>query len=209
MGVATTLGWGLIGPKKLSVSHFACHYISSQSSQDEIVRDVEEVFARGFEPVAEEEEAMSLEDKFALRQMEESIRWDAAVGRYRVGLPWNNGREAAAKALNHLDSDKMALDRLERLARKMRREPERCRITFETMAKFDEKGRVKRVDPAAHAAHPPGKPKWSIPIHVADKPGKPGQVRVCHDCRAPVGGTCLNDFLLDGPPLACDIRASS
>ena len=65
-----------------------------------------------------------------------------------------------AKVLNRLDSDKMALDRLEWLARKMRHEPERCRITFETMAKFDEKGRVKRIDPAAHVAQPPDRPKW-------------------------------------------------
>ena len=74
MGVATTLGWGLIGPKKLSVLHFACHYISSQCFTDEIAQDVEKVFARGFESVDEEAEALSLEDKFALRQMEESIR---------------------------------------------------------------------------------------------------------------------------------------
>ena len=100
----------------------------------------------------------------------------------------------------------MALDRLERLGRKMRRDPERCKVTFETMAKFDEKGRVKNVDPSTLANHPADKPQWTIPIHVADKPGKPGQVRVCHDCRASVKGVCLNDFLLDGPPLACDIR---
>ena len=43
MGVATTLGWGLIGPKRLSDSHFSCHYISSQCSQDDIVCDVEKM----------------------------------------------------------------------------------------------------------------------------------------------------------------------
>ena len=125
MGVSTALGWGLIGPKQLSVAHASCHCLSFVDQQAEINRDVEKVFARDFEPVDEEKEAMSLEDKFALRQMEESIRWDPAVGRYRVALPWKEGREAAAAVLNRLDSDRMALDRLERLARKMRREPER------------------------------------------------------------------------------------
>ena len=41
---------------------------------------------------------------------------------------------------------------------------------------------------------------------MADKPGKPGQVRICHNCKATVKGTSLNDHLLDGPQLANDIR---
>ena len=88
----------------------------------------------------------------------------------------------------------------------MRKDPERRRITFETMAKFEEKGRVVKVDPNEHANMPPDRPKWTIPIHVTDKPGKPGQVRICHDCKASVRGTSLNDCLLEGPQLACDIR---
>ena len=121
-------------------------------------------------------------------------------------MPYKYGREATAAKINHLDSDEMALDRLRRLGRKMQKDPERTRVTFETMAKFDKKGRVKDVEPADPSTWPKGKPKWTIPIHMADKPGKPGQVRVCHDCKAKVGRVCLNDFLLDGPPLACDIR---
>ena len=88
----------------------------------------------------------------------------------------------------------------------MQRDPERRRITFETVAKFVEKGRVVRIDPKDYAATPSNRPRWTIPIHVADKPGKPGQVRICHDCRATVKGTCLNDVLLDGPQLASDLR---
>ena len=76
---------------------------------------------------------------------------------------------------------------------------------FETMAKFWEKGRVVKVDPKVHANMPPDRPKWTIRIHVADKPGKPGQVRICHDCKATVKGTSLNDHLLDRPQLANNI----
>ena len=57
MGVSTTLGWGLIGPKQLSVAHASCHCISFHDQQAEINRDVEKVFARDFEPVDEEREA--------------------------------------------------------------------------------------------------------------------------------------------------------
>ena len=151
-------------------------------------------FAGNFEPVKEEETAYSMEDKYAIKQMEESIRWDPKVGRYRVGLPYKLGREETAKRINHLDSDGMALDRLKRLGRKMEKDPERARITFETMAKFHEKGRVKKVEPVDLENWPKDQPKWTIPIHVTDKPGKPGQVRVCHDCKAKVGGCVLMIF---------------
>ena len=73
--------------------------------------------------------------------------------------PYANGREAAAKTLNDLASDEMALDRLFRLRRKMQRDPERRRIMFETVAKFEEKGRVVRIDPKDYAATPPGRPR--------------------------------------------------
>ena len=64
---------------------------------------------------------------------------------------------------------------------------------------------MKRVCPIAHANQPANRPKWAIPLHIIDKPGKPGQLRICHDCRAKVGGVCLNDMLLEGPALACSI----
>ena len=69
VGIETSLGWGLLGPKHLFNSRFSCHYASFQRQQDDIVCDLETVFSRGFEPVEEEAEALSVEDKFALRQM--------------------------------------------------------------------------------------------------------------------------------------------
>ena len=207
VGVATDLGWALLGPKVSSAAHcFSCNHASFSNLDPDVSGDLQAFFARGFEKVDEGAEAWSLEDKYAIRQLEETIRWDDEVKRYRVGLMYPEGREAAARKLNAVDSDSMALDRLRRTGRQMLRDPERCRITFETMAKFVEGGRVVEVDLEAHRNHPPDRPRWTIPIHVADKPGKPGQVRVCHDCKAKAGGICLNDFLLDGPALACDIR---
>ena len=87
----------------------------------------------------------------------------------------------------------------------MRGNPERTAITFAQMRKFDDDGQAVNVDPEKHFSGAENEPRWVIPIHVADKPGKPGQVRVCHDCKAPVEGKCLNDFILDGPALACDL----
>ena len=77
---------------------------------------------------------------------------------------YKEGREEMACVLNNLDSDSMALDRLSRLKRTFSRDPERHQITFETMAKFEEKGRIVKVDPKEHANMPPDRPKWTIPI---------------------------------------------
>ena len=207
VALETGFGFCLIGPKKNIDSHcFVCNHVSFQSCPTDTEKDMKKCFASEFERIKGDDETMSLKDKHAVRQLEEGIIWDPLAERYRAPLPHVVSREATAAKINKVDSGGMALDRLWRTGRQMRKDPERRRITFETMAKFDEKGRVVEVDPAEHEATPTDRPKWTIPIHVTDKPGKPGQVRICHDCRASVGGICLNDFLLDGPQLACDIR---
>ena len=206
IALKTSFGWALIGPKSRgSCSATRCHFMSFQESDREINDNLERLFARDFEKVDEGAIGMSVEDKYAIKQLEDSVRWDPEVQHYRVAIPWKYGREETARRINALDSDGLAIDRLRRGARKMRRDPERMAITFAQMRKFEEDGQARNVDPAEHAACPAWNPKWAIPVHVADKPGKPGQVRVCHDCKAPVEGKCLNDFILDGPPLACDL----
>ena len=203
VALETGFGFCLIGPKKNIDSRcFVCNHVSFQSCPSDTDKDLRKCFASEFEKVKDDEEAMSIEDKFALKQLEDSIVWDEEAERYRVGLPHKRGRKATAEKINKVDSSGMALDRLWRTGRQMSKDPARRKITFETIRKFDEGGRVVNVDPAEHEATPPDRPKWTIPIHVTDKPGKPGQVRICHDCRASVGGVCLNDFLLEGPQIA-------
>ena len=207
MGISTPLGTGLIGPKNNTDSrYFVCNFASFHSIDSDLKNSIKRINAGDFEKVDENKREMSLSDKFAIRQMKEGIRWDPITEHYRTPVLHKRGRQATADALNNLDAEAMALDRLFRLKRQLQKDPERRRITFETMAKFWEKGRVVKVDPKVHANMPSDRPKWTIPIHVADKPGKPGQVRICHDCKATVKGTSLNDHLLDGPQLANDIR---
>ena len=206
MALETKFGWGLIGPRSRgSRGSLGCYFMSFDEKADQINKDLAKLFAREFEAVDEDARAMSVEDEYAMKQLRESIQWDPDVGHYRVAIPWKYGRAKTAEIINGMDSDRMALDRLRRSVGKIRRDPERQAVTFATMRKFDEEGYAVNIDPRVHAACPPDEPRWAIPIHVADKPGKPGQVRVCHDCRAPVGGSCLNDFILDGPAIACDL----
>ena len=160
IGVDTEFGWALIGPKSSGSSAgvssvFHCHHISARATEgrEEIQRDYERMFEPMFEPV-DEQQQMSVEDKFAMKQLRDSIRFDMGVHRYRVGLPWVKGRAAAAKTLNRLNSSKMALDRLRRSAVRMRADPGRREATFAQMQKFVDEGRVRTVGPEEAANCP-------------------------------------------------------
>ena len=142
IGVHSTLGWVLTGPKgPLRADSLNCFRIAVRSRDDEINENIVRAFRQDFEKVDDSMEAMSAGDRFALKQMEETVHWDPAVQRYWVGLPWVHGREAAAAILNSVDSDKMALDRLFRSAGRLRRDPERRRTAFKDMQEFWEEGK--------------------------------------------------------------------
>ena len=91
IGVETRLGWGLLGPKNGSNFVVSCHLLSSQPCRDEIIGNIEILFARDFELIDEGAEAWSVKDRYAIKQLEETIRWGPAVGRYRASLPWKHG----------------------------------------------------------------------------------------------------------------------
>jgi len=46
---------------------------------------------------------------------------------------------------------------------------------------------------------------WYLPHHPVLSDKKPGKVRVVFDCAARYGGTSLNEQLLHGPDLSCNL----
>ena len=120
MGLSTALGFGLIGPKNSANSHnFVCNFASFHCVDPDLSKNIKRINSGEFEKIDESKCTMSLRDKYAIRQMEEGIKWDSEKEHYRCPPPYVNGREAAAEVLNDLASDEMALDRLFRLRRKM------------------------------------------------------------------------------------------
>ena len=96
--------------------------ISFLSSDDQILReDLQKIFRNDFPDVNETEESWSKETQFAVQQMKETIRFDKEKGKYRVGLPWKEGREAATERINNVDSRSMATKRSWSLKRSMER----------------------------------------------------------------------------------------
>ena len=179
----TRFGWTLSGPKSASCpTPLRLHNISAvpKLRPGALDPEIATLLEKQFEPVDEGATDLSVEDKFALKQLQDTVVWDPVAKRWRVGLPWVEGREHAASILNQLPSDQMSLDRLRRSTAKMRKDPVRKDVIFKQMKEFDDDGQVVDVDPVEHRNMPPDRPRWVVPTHIVDKPGKPGQVRVCH-----------------------------
>ena len=160
---------------------------------------VQDLFRRDFlvrdkEWVSPEKSHPSIHDQHALRQMEQSIRFDESIGRYRVGLPWKENREAAAKRLNDIDTLSSSRNRLIKMAARLKRDPERKEGVLKSMAEIIDLGHATPVEPSPVQE---GIPRYYIPLHVDNR--KPGKWRICHDALSKVNGVCLNDQLLSGP----------
>ena len=196
IGVKTDFGWTILGSGGgPSSGTFSSCLI--QSSTAEIRENIDRIFFHDFPPVSSEEIGESRENAEAIRQIRDSIRFDDKVGKYFSALPWKRGRKEATRVLNAVDSRSMALRRLKGMIPRFRRDlPRKARI-FSEVRKFDEKGHAIDVNDVDHPLDPE-KPHWHLPLHVVEKKGK---TRVCHDARASVGGTCLNEELLGGPNL--------
>ena len=122
----------------------------------------------------------SVENRKAIRQLQESIRFDEKICRYVVALPWKGGRENARNKLNVLNSQQMAMKRLHGMIPRFRRDPERKKRVFTEMAKFSEKGYASIIE-NDHDDASAENPRWYLPLHVVEKGNK---TRICHNARA-------------------------
>ena len=196
IGLKTDFGWTVLGCGGQGPNPYLS--INSTSISNTQLHDAfMKIFYHDHPCVSEEEMGPSVENQDAIRQLAESIRFDESLKKYVVALPWKFGREKAMETLNSLNSRSMAMRRLTGLISRFRREPERRKKVFGLMDKFVNTGVTEEIDPTNDDASAT-RPRWYVPIHVAEKRGK---LRACHDARASVNGVCLNDHLLGGPNL--------
>ena len=164
---------------------------------DQVLREgMDRIFMSDFpveKVVSDEYVADSKDAREALEQLERSARFDDEKGKYISALTWKGGREAAAKKLNAVDSQSMALKRLSSLKRSMMRDPDKKAKAFEQVKKFIENGRAEVVDENEMREKPKDRVQWRLPGHLVHQNQK---WRFCHDGRASVDGICLNEELI-------------
>ena len=155
--------------------------------------DLEKIFYYDYSIISDEQVGDSVEAREALEQLEKSSRFEKEKGKYVAGLIWKGGREAAAEKLNSVDSESMALRRLESLKRSMKRDPDKREKAFIQVRKFIEHGRAEVVNEKDFRVKPKDRVQWRIPGHLVHQNSK---WRFCHDGRAAVDGICLNEELI-------------
>ena len=200
IAIETIFGYALVGPKgkgPIDPIQMNCMTLENQVLKDQI----QDLFRKDFlikdpENYSPNKTFPSLNDEYALKQMKANTRFDTNLGRYVVGLPWRESREAAAKRLNGKETSANAKSRLLKTAARMRREPALREGVTKAMKEMVDAGHATPVIPTDMKDN---KPRWYLPLHVDTK--KPGKFRPCHNGASRVGGMCLNDELLTGPDL--------
>ena len=194
--IKTSFGWTAAGGQaRRDVSNITCH---ATAVDDESLRqDFHRIFNHDFAMVSEAEVGESRESRDAVQQLSQSIRFDVSKNKYRIGLPWKHGREHARNVLNNLDSRQMAMKRLRGMIPRFKRDPDRMQRVFNEMAKFEQKGYANVIEDLNDDREAQD-PRWYLPLHVVEKNQK---TRICHDGRANVRGTCVNDLLIGTPNL--------
>lgn len=171
-----------------------CFSVNVVRHDDETLhQQMESMFRSGFnESMISSKVAMSVEDKRALSQMENSVK--LVNGHYQLGLPWKR------KLVNLPNNREYALGRLRYLQKRFQRHPRLFEQYKDTISGYVSSGYARRV-PCNEEMAVKCLPVWYLPHHPVFHPQKPGKVRVVFDCAAKFKGTSLNDQLLQGPDL--------
>jgi hypothetical protein len=137
-----------------------------------------------------EVEQMSVEDKQALKVMNESIQFKE--GHYHVKLPWRREDEELENNYS------LAKYRLQSLSKRLSKEPNLLKVyneNIENWVKLDQ-ARVMKPDELQDKV---SKKQYFLPHHPVINEKKPGKLRVVFDCAAKFAGKSLNSALLQGP----------
>lgn len=190
--VLTPLGWTLMGP--LNSSERDCFSVNFVRYDDEMLhRQMESMFRNDFnEPMITSKVAMSVEDRRALSQMEESAKF--VNGHYQLAMPWKS------KPVNFPKNRDFALGRSRKLRKRFQRDVNLFEKYKDTINGYVTSGYARRV-PCDEQDVGKDTPVWYLPHHPVFHPQKPGKVRVVFDCAAKFKDTSLNDQLLQGPDL--------
>ena len=197
-GLRTFLGWTIYGTDKgnqeIKSPKLMVNFLDTEECSEVSCERILEVLSQDFQDTGLPERVCpSLEDKMALEILNQTIK--RVDDHYSVGLPW---KEEEPKLPNNR---KMALERLNGLKKRFQNDSEFFRQYCEKMDEYlqckyavsvkeDESVVQDRIN--------------YIPHHAVATASK---FRVVFDCSAKFCGISLNDRLLIGPDLTCNLLA--
>ena len=179
----TRLGWILLGPTEQRRAVCA-----NATSVESIEAVYDKMLMADFEDVKVKDPVMSVDDKRALKRMEETVC--LKDGKFCVGIPWKVNPEEALQ-----NNRSMAESRLRMLKKKFEANPKLKEDYTKTVeAYISDKQAMLVEDEDLNESH-----QWFLPHHSVFKRSNPEKCRVVFDCAAQFKGVSLNDVILQGP----------
>ena len=179
----TLLGWILLGPtdERWTFSANAATIEPLQAAYDRMLM-------ADFEDVKCKDPVMSVDDKRALKVMQETVHMSG--GKFCVGIPWKINPEEALQ-----NNRSMSESRLRMLKRKFEANPKLADDYTKTVEAYISDGHAAMVEESElNTVH-----QWYLPHHAVFKRSNPEKCRVVFDCAAQFKGVSLNDVILQGP----------
>jgi len=187
--IKSILGWTVIGPVESNDADEVTINLIVNGDDDPLLQQVKK-FWQIDEKLPSKTQTMSVEDKVALKKMEDSVK--RVNGHYQLSLPWKHPNP-------YLPSNKyLAANRLQVLKRRFIKDDKLFSKYKTSIHEYVDKGYAQQVPPDQLNNK---ERVWYIPHHGVINPNKPDKVRVVFDCSAKYQGTSLNDQLLQGPDL--------
>ena len=180
----TPLGWIVLGPseKPNSLNSLATSVI------DPLTEQLRQISLLDFQDTNVSEPAMSVDDRRALKKMEETAK--VVDGKYQVGIPWKDDPDEALQ-----NNRSMAESRLRMLKKKFATNPQLAEDYTKTVEAYIADNQAKLVEEDVSKQQS----QWFLPHHAVFKKSNPSKCRVVFDCAAQFNGVSLNDAILQGP----------
>lgn len=190
--VKSILGWTIVGPVSNQASCHSLNAFSLSVNDDKLMNQVEKFWKADFgDPMLSVDEAMSVEDRRALKAMEEGLA--LVDGHYQVALPWRLNEP------DKVDNRQLAESRLQSLKRRLKKNNDILQKYKSVIEDHIDKGYARRLPD--ESIHQTDKAVWYLPHHAVFNARKPDKLRVVYDCAAKWKGLSLNDQLLQGPDM--------
>jgi hypothetical protein len=131
LALKTDFRWTLIGPTTSGESdeEIFNSYVVEGEHEADLQDDINRMFRQDFmyrpgEETRSEMKHPSIQDKFSMKQIEKTVKFDKNFGHYSCGLPWVNDKAAAAENLDAKVSKWNAMDRLMKLGKSLEKDQE-------------------------------------------------------------------------------------
>ncbi|CAH8818888.1 unnamed protein product [Schistosoma curassoni] len=191
--VKTLLGWTVFGPA--SYPEYRKRVVNHTSKIQTLENEIRKLYDVEFSDVYSNDKSASLEDKAAIRIVEEGTRFEN--GHFVVPIPWKVNPNM--KGGNY----EVASSRLQSLKRRLLKDD----ILYIKYTKGIESNFIKGYaeEIPEIQLQPSYRPRWYLPHHAVINPKKPEKLRVVLDCAAKFAGVSLNDMIYQGPDTTAEL----